>query len=189
MKLRAPTFLLAELHESFRMGMSAIAAHKLRSALTLLGVLIGVFSIIVVMTAMRVLKNFVESNLSQLGGQTFAIQRWPQVQFGNDNDWEKYWRRKPISLANGRVAEEKATLAASIGIEGDFWQGTVQTRFQKKPNVHIFGETPGSFPAHEWLMAEGRALTDNDVDNARNVCIIGNSLATSVFPLGSAVGE
>ena len=54
MKLHKPTILLAELAESFRMGMSALAAHKLRSALTLLGVLIGVFSIIVVMTAMRV---------------------------------------------------------------------------------------------------------------------------------------
>ncbi len=189
MKFHKPTLLLAEIRESLSMALSAIAAHKLRSALTLLGVLIGVFSIIVVMTAMRVLKNFVESNLSQLGGQTFAIQRWPQVQFGNDNDWEKYWRRKPISLANGRAVEEKATLAASVGIEGDFWQGTVQTRFQKKPNVKILGETPGSFPAHEWLIEDGRALTDGDVDSARNVCIIGSSLAKTVFPLGTPVGE
>ena len=56
MNFHKPTILLAELAESFRMGMSALAAHKLRSALTLLGVLIGVFSIIVVMTAMRVLR-------------------------------------------------------------------------------------------------------------------------------------
>jgi len=49
--------LAAEIHESFRMAMGAVAAHKLRSALTLLGVLVGVFSIIVVMTAMRVMQN------------------------------------------------------------------------------------------------------------------------------------
>ena len=79
MKLRAPTFLLAELHESFRMGMSAIAAHKLRSSLTLLGVLIGVFSIIVVMTAMRVLEHDVETHLSQMGSQTFMIRKAPLV--------------------------------------------------------------------------------------------------------------
>jgi putative ABC transport system permease protein len=76
-----------------------------------------------------------------------------------------------------------------VGIEGNFWQGTVQTRFQKKPQVMIYGETPGSFPTHDWLMAEGRALTDGDVDNARYVCVIGSSLAKSVFPLGSPVGE
>ena len=66
MKLHKPTLLLAEIRESFTMAMNALASHKLRSALTLLGVLIGVFSIIVVMTAMRVLKQNIESEISQL---------------------------------------------------------------------------------------------------------------------------
>ena len=56
------------------MAMNALAGHKLRSALTLVGVLVGVFSIIVAMTAMRVLQNDVEKEMSQLGGQTFMIQ-------------------------------------------------------------------------------------------------------------------
>ena len=56
MNKRKSISLLAEARESFSMAMSALAAHKLRSALTLLGVLVGVFSIIVVMTAMRVIK-------------------------------------------------------------------------------------------------------------------------------------
>jgi putative ABC transport system permease protein len=190
MKFHKPTLLLAEIRESFTMAMHALASHKLRSALTLLGVLIGVFSIIVVMTAMRVLKQNIESELSQLGSQTFAVQRWPQIQFGNRSDWEKYWRRKPITLAIGRQVEAKATLASSVGIEGNFWQGQIQTRFKKTPpNVSIFGETPGSFPAKNWLIAEGRGLLENDVDNARNVCIIGDAVAKTVFPLGSPVGE
>ena len=61
------------------MAMNALVAHKLRSALTLLGVLVGVFSIIVVMTAMRVMKSDIETELSRLGSQTFAIQKWPGV--------------------------------------------------------------------------------------------------------------
>ena len=119
-KRQRPTLLLAEVRESFAMALNALAAHKLRSALTLLGVLIGVFSIIVVMTAMRVLERNVETNLSQLGSQTFAIQKWPEVQFGDRSDWEKYWRRKDITLEQGQTVEEKATLAAAVGIEGQF---------------------------------------------------------------------
>ena len=61
MKFYKPTLLLAEIRESFSMAMNALTAHKLRSALTLLGVLIGVFSIIVVMTAMRVLERNAEN--------------------------------------------------------------------------------------------------------------------------------
>ena len=56
MNKRGTTILSGEFRESFRMAVGAIAAHKLRSALTLLGVLVGVFSIIVVMTAMRVMR-------------------------------------------------------------------------------------------------------------------------------------
>ena len=67
MKMKRGALLFAELRESVAMAMHAIAAHKLRSALTLLGVLIGVFSIIVVMTALRVMQSDIENELSQLG--------------------------------------------------------------------------------------------------------------------------
>src|SRR5258708_16339060 len=78
---RGGTIMLAERSESFRMGMGALAAHKLRSALALLGVLIGVFSIIVVMTAMRVLQHNVESHLSQMGDRTFMVRKAPVILF------------------------------------------------------------------------------------------------------------
>ena len=190
MKSHRSIFFLTEVHESFLMAMNAITAHKLRSALTLLGVLIGVFSIIVVMTAMRVLKSSIESQMSQLGSQTFAIQKWPQVQFSGPAGWEKFWRRKHLTLAHGKAVQDKATLAGSVGIEGSFWGGQVETRFEKTPpTVQMYGETPGSFPAKNWIVADGRGLMDPDVDNARDVCVLGAALAKTVFPYGTAVGE
>jgi putative ABC transport system permease protein len=190
MKLHQPTLLIAEARESFSMAMNALRAHKLRSALTLLGVLIGVFSIIVVMTAMRVLKRTAEMGLSRLGSQTVAIQRWPEAQFGDSSDWQKYWRRKYVTLEQGRQVEEKATLAVSVGIEGNFWRGQVSTRFaQTAPTAQLYGETPGSFPARNWDVEDGRILSGDDVDNAREVCVLGSALAKTVFPFGSAMGE
>ncbi|HKW30961.1 MAG TPA: ABC transporter permease [Verrucomicrobiae bacterium] len=190
MPVKRISLLLGEIQESFAMALTALAAHKLRSALTLLGVLIGVFSIIVVMTAMRVLERDVESNLSQLGGSTFAIQKWPEVQFGNRSDWEKYWRRKDITIEQGQTVGEKATLAAAVGVEGQFWSGGIQTRYSKTaPTVTLYGETSGSFLAHNWIPEEGRVLVDSDIDDARDVCVLGSALAKTVFPFGSAVGE
>src|ERR1017187_1596430 len=190
MKFHKPDKLLAETAESFSMAVKALTAHKLRSALTLLGVLIGVFSIIVVMTAMRVLKNRVESDMTRLGSQTFAARKWPEVQFGGPSSWEKYRRRKDISLAYSQQVQNKATLAVNVGIEGNFWGGQVETRYKKTPpTVQLLGETVGSFPARNWSIAEGRALVDGDVENARDVCVLGDTLARSVFPFGSPVGE
>ncbi|HUE36432.1 MAG TPA: ABC transporter permease [Candidatus Acidoferrum sp.] len=179
-----------EFRESIRMAITALSTHKLRSALTLLGILIGVFSIIVVMTAMRVLKRSIETNLSSLGSQTFAIEKWPDTLFGDSSDWQKYWRRQDVTLEQGQRFEERATLAASVGVEGNFWRGQISTRFAKTaPSAQLYGETPGSFPARNWDLDEGRALTDNDVDEARGVCVLGSALAKAAFPYGSAVGE
>src|SRR6476620_1479782 len=120
--------LKSELQESMRMAMGAIAAHKVRSALTLLGVLVGVFSIIVVMTAMRVMQNNIEKEISRLGSQTFMVRKWPGIYFGGPEGFEKYWRRKNVTLAQGEQVEAKATLAKAVGFETVFWGGQVETR-------------------------------------------------------------
>lgn len=172
------------------MAMAAVAAHKLRSALTLLGVLVGVFSIIVVMTAMRVMQSDIERQMSQLGSQTFMVNKWPAIQFSGPEGREKYWRRKDITLAHGLTLMERATLPRSIGLESSFWGGEVETRYAKTaPTVQLFGETPGSFAARNWTLQEGRLLLDMDIQNARDVCVLGNKLATTVFPNRAAVGD
>src|SRR5258708_4102627 len=181
---------LAELRESFSMAMSALTAHKLRSALTLLGVLVGVFSIIVVMTAMRVMKSDIEKEISQLGGQTFMVRKWPGIYFGGPEGFEKYWRRKNITLPQAQQVEAKASLAFNVGVETRFWGGEIESRYKKTaPTVQLFGETAGSFPARNWNLREGRLLLDMDVDGTRDVCVLGNNLSTNVFPFGSPVGE
>ena len=92
--------LLAEARESFLMAMNGLASHKLRAALTLLGVVVGVFSIIVTMTAMRVLQNNIERQLSGLGAHTFTVDKWPAMSFEGPEGWEKYRRRKPLTRTN-----------------------------------------------------------------------------------------
>src|SRR5258706_2986568 len=115
MPAKRTALFAAELTESFRMAMGALAAHKLRSALTLLGVLVGVFSIIVVMTAMRVMQHDIEKEISQLGSQTFMIRKWPGIYFGGPDGFEKYWRRKNITFEQGEKLKERATLPVNVG--------------------------------------------------------------------------
>jgi putative ABC transport system permease protein len=189
MKLLAE--FLDELKDSFFMAMGAIAAHKLRSALTLLGVLVGVFSIIVVMTAMRAMQTQIESDLNRLGATTFKISTWPEVTFeGGDGWWIKYSRRQRIKLELGEELERRVTLPLAVGLESDLDQGTARSVYNKGvPNVWLQGETPGSFSAQNWVVADGRALEQPDMEGERNVCVLGNTVATNLFPFGSAVGH
>jgi putative ABC transport system permease protein len=184
------TILIAEFRESLRMALTAVAAHKLRSALTLLGVLVGVFSIVAVMTAMRVMQTVVEAELSQLGDQTFMVRKFPAILFTMPEGIEKIRRRKNITLQEGRRLMDNVTLAKGIGVESYFWAGQIQTRYKRTaPDVRLYGETPGSFPARNWVVQEGRGIAEADVEGSRDVCVLGNSLARTIFPVGSAVGE
>src|SRR6266446_6032776 len=116
MRNRHITIVLAELTESFRMAMGALAAHKLRSALTLLGVLVGVFSIIAVMTAMRVMQSNIENELGQLGTHTFSVQKFPPIFVHGRESWEKIWRRQNITMQQVQLLKDKATLAQSVAV-------------------------------------------------------------------------
>lgn len=190
MKLRQAKLLWIEVREGFLAAMNAIAAHKLRSALTLTGVLTGVFSIVVVMTAMRVLQSYVETELSALGANTFWVRKWPVVQFSGGRDWQKYWRRKNLTYAQAVTVRQRATLAAAVGVETIFWAGEVTSRFGKSaPTVMVFGAVPGNFPARNWTVAEGRGLLDVDVENSRFVCVLGAGVRKSLFPTGLTPGD
>jgi putative ABC transport system permease protein len=142
------------------------------------------------MTAMRVMQKNIETELSQLGSHTFQIQRGPGVYFGGPEGFEKFWRRKNITLAQGQQLQERATLARNVGLEEDFWGGEAISRYERTPpTVRMLGASPGSFPAKNWIVAEGRPLLDSDVESAHDVCVLGHGLVKVLFPFGSAVGD
>jgi putative ABC transport system permease protein len=172
------------------MATSSIGAHKLRSGLTLLGVLVGVFSIVVVMTALRVLQSNIESNLNLLGANTFSVQRFPALQVNDDpGAMERYFRRERFHYWMARELEQRATLARSVGVNCGVWSGAVYSLYEKtNPNVELVGASSGSFETRNWIVEHGRALNNIDIENARHVCVIGASVASRLFPYGDAVG-
>jgi len=180
----------AEVKESCLMAMGALAAHKLRSALTLLGVLVGVFSIIVVMTAMRVLQSSIEKELGQLGANTFSVQKFPPIFVQGREAWEKVWRRQNINVQQVKLLKEKATLAQNIAVEAYLSRdAAASATVETNPDVPLIGVSPESFEVKNWTVEEGRALMASDIESARSVCVLGNSLAKKLFPHGSGVGN
>ena len=181
---------IAEIRESFLMAMSAIVAHKLRSALTLLGIVVGVFSIIVVMTAMRVMQANIEKELGQLGTHTFSIQKFPAFFVNGRDGWERMWRRKNISLQQAKQVEQKVTLALTVGVQAYLGRDAAKTTVaETNPDTQIIGSTPDAFSARNWTVESGRAIMASDVDSARNVCVLGASVAKNLFPHSSPLGQ
>jgi putative ABC transport system permease protein len=180
-----------EFRESFSMAFTAIRVNKLRSALTLLGIVIGVFSIIAVMTATRVLQNSIENGLSMLGTQTFQIQKMPMMMVGGPGAWMKYRNRKDIKIEQGLEVKDRMTLAQSVGIE--VWNNNgIVVKYkgaQTNPNVGFVGETPEGFPTNNWVVKEGRAVNDEDNELGRDVVVLGSDVVQKLFPQVDPVGQ
>lgn len=171
------------------MALSAIRSNKLRSALTLLGIVIGVFSIIAVNTAMRVLQNFVVSQLNSLGSNVFVIQKYPAFHAGGPAEWAKYRNRKDLTYEEAMELKDRATLAKSVGVEGDVGGKIVQYVEKKtNPNVELDGVTPDIFPSQNWDIGEGRAVTESDVETGRLVCVLDPNLSKNLFPHSDPIG-
>ncbi|MFZ1080606.1 MAG: ABC transporter permease [Candidatus Kryptoniota bacterium] len=182
------SFILSEWSESFAMAIFAIRANKLRSSLTLLGIVVGVFSIIAVNTAMTVLQNYVVSKLNSMGSSTFMIRKYPAF----FTDWDKYRNRKDITYEQAAELKERATLAKSVGVLAYTFGKIVQYRDQKtNPNVNLMGITPDISAARNEVMAEGRSVGENDLETGALVCVLDPNLAKALFvhsdPIGAQV--
>ncbi len=180
------SFILSEWSESFAMAIFAIRANKLRSSLTLLGIVVGVFSIIAVNTAMTVLQNYVVSKLNSLGSNTFMVRKFPAF----FTDWDKYRNRKDITYDQAMELGRQATLAKSVGVLSGTGGKIVHYRDQKtNPNVSVLGITPDISTARNEIIAEGRSIAENDIETELPVCVLDPNLAKSLFVHSDPIGE
>jgi putative ABC transport system permease protein len=174
---------LSSLRESLNMAFAAIRSSKLRSILTLLGVVVGVFSIISVMTAVGVLRNSIEEGLTQLGANTFQIQRFGGGFNTSPEERRRMRNRRHITYEQALAIQEKAQLAQAVGIEDwqfgrmVFWEGA-----KTNPNVQVAGENLEGIITNDWTVDDGRSLTSQDFDLARPVAILGTAVREKLFP-------
>lgn len=175
--------------ESVFMALNAIRASKLRSILTLLGIVVGVFSIICVMTAMGVVRNSIEEGITQLGANTFQIQRFAPG-FGGPHR-HGFRHRKHITYEQAVKVKEKMTLAEAVGIET--WNGgrVVFWRDQRtNPNVGVAGENIEGIVTNDWTVANGRSFGGQDLEMVRPVALLGSPVVEKLFPPSvNPVGE
>ena len=174
-----------QLRETVIQAAYSLRANKLRSWLTTLGVSVGVFSIIAVMTALQAVDRSVASGLSSLGANTFEIQKYPAT-FFEGHGRSRFVNRPDItyneSLAFKKLMERKAK---NIGLQVSS-SGNLATyeNLSTNPDVTLFGADENFASANGFDIESGRNLTENDILYSRNVAVIGHELLGTLFPGG-----
>ena len=173
--------------EFIRLAWEAVRGHKVRSALTLLGMVIGVFAIIVAVTAVQVIENSFSSTIQSFGSTTFTVSSTSGVRV----EGGRRRARENVTYEEMLRLQERAQLP--IAISPEMRQGfLVESRYKERktdPEVIFLGSNEHWATNANFEVGEGRFLTDQDVHLARPVAVIGSDLDDELFPNERALGK
>ncbi len=177
--------------EIIRVALSSLKANKLRSALTILGIAVGIFSIITVTTVVTMLQESIEEGVSSLGKNTFQIQKYPVQVGGNRHSRAKYRNRKDITLEDYKKLKAKLVKDA-LAVGAEQWTYGKIVKYGNKetnPNVQFCGCTVEAFPNNSWNVDKGRLFTDQEIRRYEKVVILGSDVVKKLFDFIDPIGK
>ena len=173
--------------ESFWMAIDAIRKNKLRSSLTLLGISIGVFSVIGVMTAIRTLESSIASGLNVFATNTFVIQKYPEISFGSNREYRK---RKNIDFSQYQKFKSRSTLPILVSVlEGTSVRNVRYKDRIVKNYVDLIGGDDCTIRFYNTYISDGRNFIDDDIHFGRNVCVLGMDVVDRLFPFEDPISK
>ena len=176
--------------ETLKLALSAIWAHKLRSFLTLLGMIIGVTAFMLVLSLLQGFNTYVDEKIAGIGSNSFTIRRFSFEDFKNtDTIAEAQRRNKELTFDELDFIKERAQTIDKIGAKALPNTAELKRGTEVMQDVTIDGVEPIIGEISNVDIAEGRFFTDGENNNAQRVAFIGSDIAAKLFPYGSAVGE
>ncbi len=178
------------LGEILRLALSSLSANKLRSGLTMLGIAVGVFSVIGVMTVISGLRDSIESGLNVLGANSFQISKFPAINFSDPS--VRFRNRRDITYAQSARFKEMMRGQAEVSLTL-FRGGRRVTYLDRKtnPNVRLAGGDENLLTARNLDIGAGRNIGPDDVEFGRAVVLLGDDVVKRIFvnenPLGKLV--
>ena len=173
-------------YETLKLSLDALRAHKLRSFLTLLGVILAVTTLVFVMSVIAGLNLYVAERVANLGANVFIVDRFGIIT--SRDAFIKAQKRPLVTLDDYRRLRDGMRLARAVAAEGDL---NNQTRVGDiiMENTDIMGATPNFAEVRNMNVAEGRFITPADDEHHSDVTFIGADLATKFFPNVDPIGK
>ena len=180
-----------QFRETLTMAWASVGANKLRSALTMLGITIGVFSVISVMTAIGAMQSSIESGLTLFGSNIFQFAKYPVTVNAGGKGSKKYENRRDIDYRQAqRYAELMEGRASEVCLKVfDGGKQAVYNHIKTTPTLTIVGTNKSFLAANAYSLAYGRNLNEEDVALSRRVVLIGRDVEQRLFPHESPVGR
>jgi len=172
--------------ETMKLALDALRAHKLRSFLTLLGVILAVTTLVVVMSVIAGLNMYVAERVANLGANVFIVDRFGIIT--SEDAWIKAQKRPLITMEDYERLRDNMKLAGAVAAEEDH---NLQTRSGDviMENTQMMGATANFADVRNLNIAEGRFITQSDDEHRSDVAFIGADLANKFFPNVDPIGK
>ncbi len=167
---------------------SALRANKLRASLTMLGLTMGVATLITVMTIVQGANVFVEKKIANLGTNVFQIARTPFV-VTDFNIIVKALKYRKIEIDDMHAVEEKCSSCEEVGASASANSARVRYGDKQATDVSLYGQTANMSDIDTRSVEYGRYFTGPEADHHANVCLIGDTVAQQLFPSVGPVGK
>ncbi len=174
--------------ETLRLALSSLSANKLRSGLTMLGIAVGVFSVIGVMTVITGLRGSIENGLNVLGANSFQFTKYPAINFSDPR--QKFANRRDITYAE--AARFKDLMHASAKVSLQLSRGGRRASYLDRstnPNIPLIGADENFLTSRNYEISAGRDLSADDVEFGRAVVIVGTDIVEKLFQSESPLGH
>src|SRR5213595_2306595 len=179
--------------EIIKMAWSSLGANKLRSALTMLGITIGVFSVISVMTAIGALQYSIENGISFLGSNIFQFAKYPANVSVNGDAQEKFRNRHNVSYKEAlhyyRLMEGEAREICLKCFGYEIKGQAVYNGVKTTPSLQLVGTNRSFLTANAYTLGYGRNINDEDVELSRRVIVVGKVVEKRLFPHETPIGK
>lgn len=176
---------LGQIYESFRFAWKALKSNVLRTVLSLLGVTVGIFAIISVLTLVDSLEKNIKDSLDFLGTGVIYIEKWP---FTADNDgeyrWWDFWQRPNASYNEYKFLQTNLRNENGIAIFSRRGNMNIKRGNNSLGQVGLVGASQGYDNIFEVNVEQGRFFNSEELEAGRNVAVIGYEVANSLFPNG-----
>lgn len=174
--------------ESFRFAFDALRQNKLRTMLSLLGITIGIFTIITVFTAVDTLRDKLQTSVDKLGSNTLFVHKWPWI-FSDNFPWWEYVNRPEPSLRDYNGLKNRLELAKGVCFEVSANNRTIKYRSNSVEGVGLNAASQEYNLTWNLDFQDGRYFTENESRSGSPVCIIGAEIADGLFDGESPIGK
>jgi putative ABC transport system permease protein len=179
-----------EIVESIRIAFAQIRAHKMRSVLTALGVIIGIIAVTLMGSAIGGIEIGFESSLAVIGDDILYVEKWP---WRHVDDWWNYRNRRRMEMRYAsdlqRIIDATPSSELMIAVPTLNTVRTVRVGENEVRGVFTQGTTNDFLITSTAQFREGRFFTETESHNGRNVCVLGYDVAEALFPNASALDQ